>query len=143
MQYGKTEEYYEGGVDMAARIADDMCDDCGNGDEAKLDEKTKVWKHGRRHCKAQRAQFLRRSAERDKDEAYLNARYGSMWHHYYKIKEFMLSQRCYCCGKRATKRCDYNCWGTVAEFDACDECAEKYDGICADMIPKYKEKANV
>jgi hypothetical protein len=63
-----------------------------------------------------------------------------MWHSHYVLKDHRLGN-CHCCGRRATKRCDYNCWGSVCEFDACYECAKKYDGICSDGIPNYKDAA--
>ena len=137
----RSEDYYEGQADMAADIAANSCEECGKGYEPELDEKTKVWKHGRRHCKAQQAWRSHVWAKKKIISAYLNRRYGTMWHSHYTLKDHRLGDCCYCCGRRATKRCDYNCWGSVCEFDACYECAEKYDGICSDGIPRHKDAA--
>ena len=137
----KSEDYYEGQADMAEEIAANSCPECEKGYDPELDEKTNVWKHGRRHCKAQQAWRLHVWAKKKIVDAYLHARYGTNWHSYYKIKDEFPLGECYCCGGRPTKRCDYNCWGSVSEFDACDECAKKYDGIMSDGIPNHKDAA--
>lgn len=145
--YNRSEDYYEGQMDMAQRCAEDLCEKCGAGYTPQFNEEKKQWIHSFLgdlpdiKCQAPNAWFLHRQAEKDKSDAYLKSRYGTMWNIYYTMKDdWIPGKQCHCCGEDASQLCDCNCWGTVSEFFACDECAEKYDGKCMDSLPKYEPK---
>jgi hypothetical protein len=131
--------YVDGRIDAALAIAEYACEDCGRGDHPVLDEKSKKWKHGKRHCRAQHAWFELRRAEDKRVQAWFDRKYGGQWLSYYALKG-PIGPECHCCGRPAQRRCDFNCWGSICEFDACIDCAEKWDGVHADAIPRAKDR---
>ena len=134
----KSEIYHHGKIDGVKSTLSFKCKECESGYEPEL--KDKKWMHKDVECGAQREWSLIKKFEDDKHEAYLNKRYGRMWHTSYKNKNWMLDKKCYCCNEKATKRIDVNCWGVVAEYDVCEKHAERYDGKNCDEVMKEKEK---
>jgi len=70
----------------------------------------------------------------------MNAFGENRFHSLYSLKEpFKENTRCYCCTNTATKRIVFNTWGTVCEYDMCDEHAEAYGDHCGDGVTPYEE----
>jgi ribosomal protein L37AE/L43A len=44
---------------------------------------------------------------------------------------------CYCCESPSAGRSSMNIWGTICDFETCDECHAKVDGHRADSIPEF------
>ncbi len=104
-----------------------------------------AWKLGRARGKVEATDFFSAASstkehlKEEENKAYLDIRYGLMWHSYVPKRKWDLDLKCHCCGAVAERRIDWNCWGTVYEADVCSSCAEKYDGACSDGIPLYKD----
>lgn len=146
-------DYYQGKIDGLKEAAQKLCE-CCDYEMPILEQQgeNKVWVHGpsneRILCKAQEIQFLRKYAEEKEGEAYLNKRYGNMWHHRYQLKESFRPYGpnrplCYCCDKPVSRRIDANIWGCVCEYDMCEEHTEQFDGKCCDSIPSREEDAKL
>ena len=62
--------------------------------------------------------------------------FPDFYHHLYGIP-YKFSPKNLCmhkdCSEKATKRILYNCWGTVCEYDVCEE--HNKDGYCGDGFP--------
>ncbi|KKN96742.1 hypothetical protein LCGC14_0163860 [marine sediment metagenome] len=138
----ESQDYYRGRADGIKSLTWSRCKQCGDGwDVEKQDD---GWHHvdpeaTRCFCQVEQNHIHR--AEQENREAYLNERYGRMWHTSYTKKTGLLDfdQQCYCCHERATKRIDVNCWGVVAEYDVCCEHAERYDGKNCDSVTSREE----
>ena len=64
------------------------------------------------------------------------------WHSLFtRIDEFTAGQQCNVdqCDKLTTKRIIVNIWGSVAQYDTCDEHAERYHAKCMDDFPLRRE----
>lgn len=138
----ETQDYYRGKADGIKSLTWSRCKECGNG--WSVVKKDDGWFHDNdeaTRCLCQVEQNHIHTAEKEAARAYLNGRYGSMWHTSYTKKTGFIDfdKECYCCGKPTTKRIDVNCWGVVAEYDVCDEHAERYDGKCCDSVTSREE----
>ncbi|MCX6823322.1 MAG: hypothetical protein NTX91_05035 [candidate division SR1 bacterium] len=72
--------------------------------------------------------------------------YGSDRFHHLQVLKYRFSAKNNCmkegCPKESTKRIIFNAWGTVSEYDVCDEHGE-HDGWCGDgfhIKPNYYAK---
>jgi len=137
--------YFAGKIAGLEQAAGKYCKECLDGWDVEFEKERKEFLHGQDkiRCSSQRIQYLIRYCHKQLDEAYLNGRYGGMWHTSYKLtKEFGYFDKCFSCNERPTKRIDANIWGCVREYDMCYEHAERYDGKCLDDVEFRKEKAS-
>lgn len=143
----ESEDYYRGMVEGLKRAAKRTCEACDYEMPIYVDDPNRLnfkhWMHGNGPCEAPDIHFERAAAEKQRGGAYLDARYGRMWQRHWTLKrsfhEVCGREKCYCCHKLVTRRIDANVWGTVCEYDVCDEHAEQYDGKCLDEVHKREE----
>lgn len=78
----------------------------------------------------------------EQPEVKANRIYPNYYHTLYTMKyKFSPENNCMheCCTNKAVKRILYNCWGTVSEYDVCED--HNKDGYCGDgfsMTPDYQ-----
>ncbi len=140
----ESQDYYRGKADGIRALTWSRCKQCGNGWD--VEKREDGWYHIVQNdeavrCQCQVEQNHIHRAEQEARRAYLTGRYGSMWHTSYRKKTGFLDfdKQCYCCDARSTQRIDVNCWGVVAEYDVCDEHAERYDGENCDEVISREE----
>lgn len=64
-------------------------------------------------------------------------KFGNQFHSLFALKEpFKAGTQCYCCKENADRRVEVNIWGSVAQYDMCEEHAEQCDGMCCDGVTK-------
>lgn len=64
-------------------------------------------------------------------------KFGNQFHSLFTLKEpFKAETQCYCCKAEATRRVEVNIWGSVTQYDMCDDHAMQYDGMCCDSVTK-------
>jgi len=76
------------------------------------------------------------------EEHRLKRKFGHFWAAYFLTNPFDPNSLCYCCDNKATTRIEANIWGTIHQYDTCDACAEKWDGVRTDGLPERERREN-
>jgi hypothetical protein len=79
--------------------------------------------------------------KRDAEMYRLERKFGKFWAFHFLKEPFKDGQGCYCCDDEATQRIEANIWGTIYQYDTCQACAKKWDGVRTDGVPP-KSQAN-
>lgn len=75
---------------------------------------------------------------KDQETLRIQHKFGDSYHTYRWI-DGEIEGRCHCCEEDATQRIEYNCWGSIIQYDVCSEHAERYDGRWGDGIPSFED----